>query len=85
MVKKKRKYVEDMWGNKIYKGDTVEAGIDFFDFSGSNVPMLEAGERQKVEDITDGKIKLGGMRSYYSIFEPQDFEKVKKKKRRKKK
>jgi len=74
----KRKHALDMWGNKIYVGDTVESSMDFFDFSGSDIPMLEVGERQKVEKIDRGKIFLGGLRSYYSDFEPQDFEKVKK-------
>lgn len=82
---KKKKHTYDAYGNKIYEGDTVSSTLDFFDFSGSNTPMLEMGEKGKVEKIINGKIKISGMRSYYSIFEPQDFEKVNKKRRKKKK
>jgi hypothetical protein len=79
---KKRKFTYDMWGNKIYKGDVVKSSIDFYDLSGSDTPMLEAGEKQTVEEITNGNIRLSGIRSYYSVFEPQEFEKVKKSKKR---
>jgi hypothetical protein len=78
-----RRFVYDEEGRKIYVGDTVECIQPIYDFSGSDVPMIEEGERKKVTGINiSGNLEFGDIRPYYNSFEPEFFRKIKRRKRK---
>lgn len=74
---------EDAYGRRLRKGDTVKATMHLYDFSGSNDPRIRRGEKLKIDRILPGgKLTFTTVSDYFD-FESQNFEIVRKRRRRK--
>jgi hypothetical protein len=62
-------------GKKLKIGDVVMSGLDLYDFSGSEVPRIDAGELLEIDGIEDDMLTFTTVSDYLD-FDSNNFEKI---------